>query len=108
MGDALVMLALLAICGCTSSGQMIAEGTIEDRIALLRVGESTKSDVERILEPDRSTDTVIVGRTIFRHGLRGRRAQIRTGARHSALQRRRRADQYPRGGFNVFQRQRRD
>lgn len=56
MGDALVTLALLAICGCTSSGQMIAEGTIEDRIALLRVGESTKSDVERILEPDRCTD----------------------------------------------------
>lgn len=54
--DALVMLALLAICGCTSSGQMIAEGTIEDRIAQLRVGETTKSDVERILGPDHSID----------------------------------------------------
>jgi len=50
------MLALLAISGCTNSGQMIAEGTIEDRIALLRVGETTKSDVERILGPDHSTD----------------------------------------------------
>lgn len=50
------MLALLAICGCTGSGQMIAEGTIEDRIALLRIGESTKSDVERILGLDHDSD----------------------------------------------------
>ena len=46
----------LAISGCTSSGQMIAEVTIAERIALLRVGESTKSDVERILGPDHSTE----------------------------------------------------
>ena len=52
----LVMLALVAIYGCTNSGQMIAEGSIEDRIALLRVGETTKSDVERILGHDHDTD----------------------------------------------------
>jgi hypothetical protein len=51
-----VMLALVAIYGCTNSGQMIAEGTLEDRIARLRVGESTKSDVERILGHDHDTD----------------------------------------------------
>jgi len=32
------MLALLATSGCTSSGQVIAEGTIEERFAPLRVG----------------------------------------------------------------------
>jgi len=52
----LVMLALVAIYGCTNSGQMIAEGSIEDRIALLRIGETTKSDVERILGHDHDTD----------------------------------------------------
>ena len=52
----LVILALVAIYGCTNSGQMIAEGSIEDRIALLRVGETTKSDVERILGTDHDTD----------------------------------------------------
>jgi outer membrane protein assembly factor BamE (lipoprotein component of BamABCDE complex) len=52
----LVILALVAIYGCTNSGQMIAEGSIEDRIALLRVGETTKSDVERILGLDHDTD----------------------------------------------------
>jgi outer membrane protein assembly factor BamE (lipoprotein component of BamABCDE complex) len=51
-----VMLALVAIYGCTNSGQMIAEGTLEDRIARLRVGESTKSDVVRILGHDHDTD----------------------------------------------------
>ena len=50
------MLTLVAIYGCTNSGQMIAEGTLEDRIARLRVGESTKSDVERILGHDHDTD----------------------------------------------------
>jgi len=52
----LVILALVAIYGCTNSGQTIAEGTIEDRIAQLRVGETTKSDVERILGTDHDTD----------------------------------------------------
>jgi len=52
----LVLLALVAIYGCSNSGQMIAEGTIEDRIAQLRVGESTKSDVERILGTNHDTD----------------------------------------------------
>jgi outer membrane protein assembly factor BamE (lipoprotein component of BamABCDE complex) len=52
----LVMLALAAIYGCTNSGQMIAVGTIEDRIARLRVGETTKSDVEQILGLDHDTD----------------------------------------------------
>ena len=52
----LVLLALVAIYGCSSSGQMIAEGTIEDRVAQLRVGESTKSDVERILGTNHDTD----------------------------------------------------
>jgi hypothetical protein len=52
----LVILALAAIYGCTNSGQMIAVGTIEDRIARLRVGETTKSDVEQILGLDHDTD----------------------------------------------------
>ncbi len=52
----LMMFALVAIHGCTQSGQMIASGNIEDRIARLRVGETTKSDVEQILGPDHDID----------------------------------------------------
>jgi len=52
----LMMFALVAIQGCTQSGQMIASDSIEDRIARLRVGETTKSDVEQILGLEHDTD----------------------------------------------------
>jgi outer membrane protein assembly factor BamE (lipoprotein component of BamABCDE complex) len=52
----LMMFALVAIHGCTQSGQMIASNSIEDRIARLRVGETTKSDVEQILGLEHDTD----------------------------------------------------
>ncbi|HWH77807.1 MAG TPA: hypothetical protein VNT76_10570 [Candidatus Binatus sp.] len=51
-----LLFALIAISGCASSGQTISESSIEERIALLRIGESTKSDVERILGIDHSVD----------------------------------------------------
>jgi outer membrane protein assembly factor BamE (lipoprotein component of BamABCDE complex) len=54
--QAVTVAALLAIAGCTTSGQMISEGTIEERITALRIGQSTKADVERILGPEHATD----------------------------------------------------
>jgi len=47
---------LLAIVGCTSSGQVISETSIEERIRALRVGQSTDADVERILGTGYTTD----------------------------------------------------
>jgi hypothetical protein len=40
---------LLTIAACSSTGQVISESSIEERIAALTVGQSTKADVERIL-----------------------------------------------------------
>jgi hypothetical protein len=50
------VLTLLIIAACTTSSQMISETSVEDRVAMLQIGESTKSDVERILGPDHSID----------------------------------------------------
>jgi outer membrane protein assembly factor BamE (lipoprotein component of BamABCDE complex) len=48
--------ALLAIAGCTTSGQTISASNIEERIAALRVGQSTKAEVEGLLGTDHTTD----------------------------------------------------
>jgi hypothetical protein len=52
----LILLAFFAVGACATSGQVIFESSIEERIAALRLGQSTKSDVEKILGLDRSTD----------------------------------------------------
>ena len=54
--QACIMLALLAIAGCATSGQMISERFLEERVSTLRIGKSTKADVEKILGADHSTD----------------------------------------------------
>jgi outer membrane protein assembly factor BamE (lipoprotein component of BamABCDE complex) len=51
-----IFVALLAVAGCTTSGQTISETSMEERIANLRVGQSTKADVERILGLGYSSD----------------------------------------------------
>lgn len=53
---ALTVAALLPVAGCSTSGQMISESTMEERITTLRIGQSTKADVEKILGLDHSTD----------------------------------------------------
>ena len=53
---ALTVAILLAIAGCSTSGQMISESTMEERITALRIGQSTKADVEKTLGLDHSTD----------------------------------------------------
>lgn len=52
----LILLAFFALGACATSGQVISESSIEERIAALRLGQSTKPDVEKILGLDRSTD----------------------------------------------------
>lgn len=52
----LILLAFFAFGACATSGQVISESSIEERIAALLVGQSTKPDVEKILGLDRSTD----------------------------------------------------
>ena len=54
--QALTVAALLAIAGCSTSGQVISESTIEERISALRISRTTKADVEKILGLDHSTD----------------------------------------------------
>ena len=53
---ALIVVGLLALGGCTTSGQVVSESTMEERIITLRIGQTTKTDVERILGADHSTD----------------------------------------------------
>ena len=48
--------ALLAIAGCSTSGQVISERTLEERVTVLRIGQSTQADVQNILGLDHSTD----------------------------------------------------
>jgi hypothetical protein len=52
----LTVAALLAAGGCTTSGQVISEQSMEERIATLRIGQSTKSEVESALGLEHSTD----------------------------------------------------
>jgi outer membrane protein assembly factor BamE (lipoprotein component of BamABCDE complex) len=51
----LTVAALLAAGGCTTSGQVISEQSMEERIATLRIGQ-TKSEVESALGLEHSTD----------------------------------------------------
>ena len=53
---ALIAVGLLALGGCTTSGQVVSESTMEERIVTLRIGQTTKTDVEKILGADHSTD----------------------------------------------------
>jgi hypothetical protein len=53
---ALIVSAVLTLAGCTTSGQTISESSIEERIASLRIGQSTKADVERVLGSGYSSD----------------------------------------------------
>jgi hypothetical protein len=52
----LAVAALLAAGGCTTSGQEISEQSMEERIATLRIGQSTKAEVEKTLGLEHSTD----------------------------------------------------
>jgi hypothetical protein len=52
----LTVAALLAAGGCTTSGQEISEQSMEERIATLRIGQSTKAEVERALGLEHRTD----------------------------------------------------
>jgi hypothetical protein len=54
--QALTVAALLVIAGCSTSGQMVSESTLDERITALRIGQSTKADVEKILGLEHSTD----------------------------------------------------
>jgi len=54
--EVLGLLTLITFSGCASSSQMISQNSIEERIAMLRVGETTKSDLEKILGPEHSVD----------------------------------------------------
>jgi outer membrane protein assembly factor BamE (lipoprotein component of BamABCDE complex) len=53
---AVTVAVLLVLAGCATSGQVISEGNIEERLSALRIGQSTKADVERILGAGYSTD----------------------------------------------------
>ena len=54
--QALTAAILIAIAGCSTSGQLISESTVEERISSLRIGQSTKADVEKMLGADHTTD----------------------------------------------------
>ena len=52
----LTIAALLAAGGCTTSGREISEQSMEERLAILRIGQSTKAEVESALGVEHSTD----------------------------------------------------
>ncbi len=52
----LIVAALLAAGGCTTSGHEISEQSMEERIATLRIGQSTKAEVEKALGLEHRTD----------------------------------------------------
>ena len=52
----LTIAALLAAGGCTTSGREISEHSMEERLAILRIGQSTKAEVESALGVEHSTD----------------------------------------------------
>jgi len=54
--QALTAAILIAIAGCSTSGQLISESTVEERVSSLRIGQSTKADVEKMLGADHTTD----------------------------------------------------
>jgi len=54
--QALTAAIVIAIAGCSTSGQLISESTVEERISSLRIGQSTKADVEKMLGADHTTD----------------------------------------------------
>jgi outer membrane protein assembly factor BamE (lipoprotein component of BamABCDE complex) len=53
---ALIVVILVTLGGCSTSDQLVSPSSIEERIAALRIGQSTKSDVEKVLGTDHSTD----------------------------------------------------
>ena len=52
----LTIATLLAAGGCTTSGREISEHSVEERLAILRIGQSTKAEVESALGVQHSTD----------------------------------------------------
>ncbi len=52
----LTIAALLAAGGCTTSRREISEQSMEERVATLRIGQSTKAEVESALGIEHSTD----------------------------------------------------
>src|SRR4029434_2559253 len=53
----LLMIALLlSLYACTSSPELISEGSVEDKISRLRIGQSDKSEVESIFGVDHGSD----------------------------------------------------
>ena len=55
-GKVFILGTLVALGGCSTSEKFVSESSIEERIAALRIGQSTKSDVENILGTDHSSD----------------------------------------------------
>jgi hypothetical protein len=51
-----VVFAILAFHGCTTSPEFVSEVSVEDKIARLRIGQSDKSEVESIFGPDHGND----------------------------------------------------
>jgi hypothetical protein len=54
--NVLTVAVLLAASGCTTSGQVISEQSMEERIATLRIGQTTKAEVESALGLEHSID----------------------------------------------------
>jgi hypothetical protein len=53
---AVIVLAILAVHGCSGSPDFVSEVSVEDKIARLRLGRSDKSEVESIFGTDRGND----------------------------------------------------
>jgi hypothetical protein len=51
-----LIVALILVHGCVTSSQFIAETTVEDKIARLKLGQMGKSEVEIIFGPEHGTD----------------------------------------------------
>ncbi len=52
-----IAVVLFALGGCATSSQLISATSIEAKIAALRMGQSTKTDVENVLGSDHSVDS---------------------------------------------------
>ena len=53
---AAIVLAILAVHGCSGSPDFVSEVSVEEKIARLRLGQSDKSEVESIFGTDRGND----------------------------------------------------
>jgi len=53
---ALILVMIMALGSCSTSDKLVSESSIEERVAALHIGQSTKSEVETVLGTDHSTD----------------------------------------------------